>query len=179
MDQKLNFDEHAKDLCGKANSKLRALARVTTHINLAKNKNKNTDEFLPCLSAERFIDRTIVELNIWMKDVFIFLLRKYSTYEKLHENDESVSILHKNIQAIAIKVLKNIIGLSLQVFEKSLKLITICGTCMTIKIMPNIFCNFVFKSKESTFEIRKKVFISLQKKLISFLRYSNFRVLVS
>ena len=40
MDRKLNFDEHAKDMCGKANSKLRALAKVTTHINLATQKKQ-------------------------------------------------------------------------------------------------------------------------------------------
>ena len=161
MDRKLNFDEHAKDMCGKANSKLRALARVTTHINLAtQKKQKKIDEFLPCLSVECFtVETNIMELYIWMKDVLIFLLISCSTYKKLFENDESVSIRHKNIQALAIKVLKNITGLSLQVFEKGLKLSIICTTCMTSKVMLNMFLQFWFVSlKESTFEIRKKDF---------------------
>ena len=38
IDNKLNFDTHAKGLCKKANNKLRALARVTSYMSLKKEK---------------------------------------------------------------------------------------------------------------------------------------------
>ena len=42
IDCKLNFDEHVKTLCSKANNKLRALARATSYMNVEK--KENTDE---------------------------------------------------------------------------------------------------------------------------------------
>ena len=44
IDYKLNFDEHVKTLCSKANNKLRALARATPYMNVEK--KKNTDELI-------------------------------------------------------------------------------------------------------------------------------------
>ena len=38
IDYKLNFDEHVKTLCSKANNKLRALARVTPYMSVEKKK---------------------------------------------------------------------------------------------------------------------------------------------
>ena len=38
IDYKLNFDEHVKTLCSKANKKLRALARVTPYMSVKKEK---------------------------------------------------------------------------------------------------------------------------------------------
>ena len=38
IDYKLNFDEHEKDLCNKANNKMRALARATPYVNVEKKK---------------------------------------------------------------------------------------------------------------------------------------------
>ena len=43
-DYKLNFDEHVKTLCSKANNKLRALARATPYMNVEK--KENTDELI-------------------------------------------------------------------------------------------------------------------------------------
>ena len=44
IDCKLNFDEHVKTLCSKANNKLRALARATPYMNVEK--KENTDELI-------------------------------------------------------------------------------------------------------------------------------------
>ena len=38
IDYKLNFDEHVKTLCSKANNKLRALARATPYMSIEKRK---------------------------------------------------------------------------------------------------------------------------------------------
>ena len=38
IDYKLNFDEHVKTLCSKANNKLRALARTTPYMSVEKKK---------------------------------------------------------------------------------------------------------------------------------------------
>ena len=38
IDKKLNFDTHVKDLCKKANNKLRALARVAPYMSLETKK---------------------------------------------------------------------------------------------------------------------------------------------
>ena len=43
-DYKLNFDEHGKTLCSKANNKLRALATATPYMNVEK--KENTDELI-------------------------------------------------------------------------------------------------------------------------------------
>ena len=40
IDNKLNFNEHVKSLCEKANSKLRALARATRFMDLKKTCNE-------------------------------------------------------------------------------------------------------------------------------------------
>ena len=110
--------------------------------------------------------------------VFIFLLRKYSAHEKQLENDGSVSTRHKNIKALAIKVLKNIIGLSLHVWEKGLVLIVICATWMTLKVIPNIFLQLRFLSqKREHFARKEKSFLFPSQK--SLFQYLNFRVLVS
>ena len=38
IDYKLNFDEHVKTLCSKANNELRALARATQYMSVKKMK---------------------------------------------------------------------------------------------------------------------------------------------
>ena len=40
IDKKLNFDTYVKDLCKKANNKLRALARATYTIHVSRKKKK-------------------------------------------------------------------------------------------------------------------------------------------
>ena len=44
IDYKLNFEEHVKTLCSKANNKLIALARATPYMNVEK--KENTDELI-------------------------------------------------------------------------------------------------------------------------------------
>ena len=48
IDTKLAFDDHIKDLCRKANSKLGALARVTPLAIYGSCKKEITNEFLFC-----------------------------------------------------------------------------------------------------------------------------------
>ena len=48
IDTKLTFEDHIKDLCRKANSKLCALGRVTPYISLGK---QITNELLFCITV--------------------------------------------------------------------------------------------------------------------------------
>ena len=112
IDCKLNFDSHVKHLCNKANKKLRALARVTPYMTLEKKKIIMNSFF-----NAQFNYRPLIWMlhsrknNNKIKYLHERCLRliysdKKSSYEKLLEKDGSVSIHHRNIQALAIEMFK-------------------------------------------------------------------------
>ena len=112
IDSKLNFDCHVNHLCNKANKKLMALARVTPHMTLEKKKIVMNSFF----NAQFKYCALIWMLhscnnNNKIKHLHERCLRliysdKKSSYENLSEKDNSVSIHHKNIQALAIEMFK-------------------------------------------------------------------------
>ena len=74
-DGKLNFDCHVNHLCNKANTKLRALARVTRYMTLEKNKivmnsflthNLTTASLFGCF----IVVKITIKSNIYMNDVY-------------------------------------------------------------------------------------------------------------
>ena len=91
-DSKLCFDDHIHGLFNKANRKLRALARAIPYCPLIwmlhsrQNNNKIKHLHEKCL---RLIHND-----------------KLSSYEELLEKNGSVSVHHKNIQSLAIKMLQ-------------------------------------------------------------------------
>ena len=112
IDNKLTFDEHISGLCKKAANKLRALARVTSYMPLPKKK----------LLLNSFFN---AQFNycplIWMlhsqgnnnkiKHLHEGCLRivyqdNQSSYENLLVKDGTVSMHHRNIQALAIEMYK-------------------------------------------------------------------------
>ena len=112
IDCKLNFDSHVKHLCNKANKKLRALARVTPYMTLEK-KNIIMDSFfnaqfnycpLIWMRHSRKNNNKIKHLH--KRCLLLIYSDKKSSYEKLLEKDGSVSIHHRNIQALAIEMFK-------------------------------------------------------------------------
>ena len=112
IDSKLNFDCHVNHLCNKANKKLRALARVTPYMTLEKKKivmNSFFDaQFNYCpliwMLHSRKNNNKIKHLH--ERCLRLIYSDKKSSYENLLEKDNSVSIHHKNIQALAIEMFK-------------------------------------------------------------------------
>ena len=112
IDNKLNFDYHVDQLCKKANKKLRALARVTPYMNLEKKKIVMNSFFnaqfnycpLIWMLHSRKNNNKIKYLH--ERCLRLFYSDKKSSYENPLEKDHSVSIHHKNIQALAIEMFK-------------------------------------------------------------------------
>ena len=107
IDSKLNFDCHVNYLCNKANKKLRALARVVPYMTLEK---KNCHEFIFSLTTAPLF-RHSRKNNNKIKHIHERCLRliysdKNSSYENLLKIDNSVSIHHKSVQALAIEMFK-------------------------------------------------------------------------
>ena len=119
IDNKLTFDEHISGLCKKAANKLRALARVTSYMSLPKKKLLLNSFF----NAQFNYCRLVWILhsrsnNNKIKHLHECCLRivyqdKQSFYENLLAKDGTVSMHHRNIQALAIEMytIKN--GLSI------------------------------------------------------------------
>ena len=112
IDNKLNFDYHVDQLCKKASKKLRALARVTPYMNLEKKKVVMNSFFnaqfnycpLIWMLHSRKNNNKIKYLH--ERCLRLIYSDKKSSYENLLEKDHSVSIHHKNIQALAIEMFK-------------------------------------------------------------------------
>ena len=112
IDSKLNFDCHVNHLCNKASKKLRALARVTPYMTLEKKKIVMNSflnaqlNYCPLIWMfhSRKNNNKIKHLND--RCLRLIYINKKSSYENLLEKDNSVSIHHKNIQALAIEMFK-------------------------------------------------------------------------
>ena len=111
IDDKLNFDEHAKTLCSKTNNKLRALARATPYMaratpymNVEKKKILMNSFFnaqfnyCPLILHSRRNNNII--RNLHERCLRLIYNSKNSSYEELLTKDGSVSIHHRNIQAL-------------------------------------------------------------------------------
>ena len=112
IDSKLNFDCHVNHLCNKANKKLRVLARVTSYMTLEKEKTVMNSFFnaqfnycpLIWMLHSRKNNNKIKHLH--ERCLRLIFSDKKSSYENLLEKDNSVSMHHKNIQALAIEMFK-------------------------------------------------------------------------
>ena len=118
IDYKLNFDEHVKTLCSKANNKLRALARATPYMSVEKKKILMNSFFnaqfnyCPLIWMLHSRRNNNIIRNLHERCLRLIYNDKNSSYEELITKDGSVSIHHRNIQALVTEFYKFKNGLS-------------------------------------------------------------------
>ena len=109
---KLNFDEHRKTLCRKANNKLRASARATPYISVEKNKIMMNSFFkaqfnccpLMWMLRSSRINNMIRNFNERFRCLRLLYNNKNSSYEELPTKHDSVSIHHRDMQTLATEL---------------------------------------------------------------------------
>ena len=128
FDNKLKFDKHIENICQKENGKLNVLARVTNYMELPKRRIlmnaffKAQFNYCPviCMFHSRSLNNKINRphercLRISYND-------KRSTFEELLPKENSVSVDHNNIHAIAIEMYKVVNGISPEIMNEGFKL---------------------------------------------------------
>ena len=121
LDSKLSFEDHINNLCKKASQKLNALARIAPYMCLEKRKTVmkayKISQFGYCFLVWMFHSR---DLNNKINSLHERALRithgdRSSSFEDLLKKDNSVSIHHRNMQALATEMfkVKDIIGLKI------------------------------------------------------------------
>ena len=112
FDNKSKFEKHINTICQKANRKLNAHARITPYMELTKRRilmNALFDsQFNYCPLIWMFHSRNLInKINRLHERCLRFIYNdKTSSFEQLLENDNSVSIHHRNIQTLAIECIK-------------------------------------------------------------------------
>ena len=118
IDNKLTFDYHVFNMCKKANRKINALARIAPFINLNKRRILMNSFFrsqfnycpLIWMCHNRTNNRKINRLH--ERCLRIIYNDKQSSFIKLLEKDNSVSIHQRNLQFLATEMFKVSNGLS-------------------------------------------------------------------
>ena len=112
IDSNLTFENHIINICKKASRKLNALARVAPYMNMQKRriimKSFVTSQFGYCPLIWMFHSR---RLNNKINSIHERALRityqdHLSTFQELLNKDNSVSIHHRNLQALATEMFK-------------------------------------------------------------------------
>ena len=112
LDTKLNFKIHLQTLCKKASQKLHALSRISIFMEPKKlklmMKTFIMSQFSYCPLIWMFHDKNINnKINrIQERALRIAYKDNNSPYEKLLENDNSVSIHQKNLQLLMVEIYK-------------------------------------------------------------------------
>ena len=109
VDSKLSFEDHKNNLCKKASQKLNALARVALYMCLKKGqkviKTFVTSQYEYCLDlSEQSFKNKINSLH--ERVLRITHGDKSSSFQDLLKKDNSASIHHRNIQALATEMFK-------------------------------------------------------------------------
>ena len=159
IDSNLTFENHINNICKKASQKLNALARVAPYMNMQKRiiimKSFVTSQFGYCLLIWMFHSR---RLNNKINSIHERALRityqdHISTFEELLNKDNSVSIHHRNLQALATEMLKIHWGLSPDILRQI--------------FVPKIILYILHR--DNTFEIRQVHSVYHGTKSLSFL----------
>ena len=120
----MKFDKHIENISRKANRKLDALARVTNYMELPK-KRILINAFLKVLFNYcpviwmfhyRFLNNKINRLH--ERCLRIIYNDKRSNFEELLAKDNSVSVHHNNIHALAIEIYKVANGISPEIMSQ-------------------------------------------------------------
>ena len=112
IDKDLKFNVHVSNICMKANRKLTALGRISKLIPLNKRrvlfKAFIDSQFAYCSLAWIFHDRGLNHKVNRLHERALRLVYKddQSTFEELLKKDNTVTIHHRNIQALAIELYK-------------------------------------------------------------------------
>ena len=112
IDVNLNFSDHISDLCKKASRKISALARVTPFMVLEKRKLIMnaffTSQFSYCPLIWMYHSRANNRKNNMLRERCLRIIYndKQSSFTELLNKDSSVSIHIRNIQRLAIELLK-------------------------------------------------------------------------
>ena len=107
IDSNLTFENHINNICKKASQKLNALARVAPYMNIQKRriimKSFVTSQFGYCSLIWMFHNRRLNNKidSIHDRALRITYQNHISTFQELLNKDNSVSIDHRNLQALA------------------------------------------------------------------------------
>ena len=112
IDYKLKFDIHVETICKKAHRKLSALSRITNYMELPKRRIlmnaffKAQFNYCPIIWMfhSRCLNNKINRLH--ERCLRMIYNDKISNFEELLNKDNSVSIHHNNIHALAIEMYK-------------------------------------------------------------------------
>ena len=128
FDNKLKFDNHIEYICQKANKELNALARVTNYLELPKRAILMNAFFKApfnyCHVIWMFHSHSLNnKINrLHERCLRIIYNDKRSTFEELLAKDNSVSVHHNNIHAIAIEMYKVVNGIFQEIINEVFKL---------------------------------------------------------
>ena len=112
IDNKLNFNEHIRKLCKKANQKLHALARISTYLDSRKlriiMKTFIDSQFNYCPLIWMFHSRALNNKINKLHERALRIVYKNSnlSFQELLTLDKSVSIHHRNLQKLATEMYK-------------------------------------------------------------------------
>ena len=111
FDSKLTFQPHIDNICKKAPQKLNAISRITPHMDFNKKRSAINAFFMAQLNYCPLIwmchNRTYNKINrLHERCLRLIYNNNRSSFEDLLEKDNSVSIHHENLQALAIEMFK-------------------------------------------------------------------------
>ena len=127
LDNKLKFEKHIENICQKANRKLNALARVTNYMELPKRRILMNAffkaQFNYCPIVWMFHSRSLNnKINrLHERCLRIIYNDKRSSFEELLVKDNSVSVHHNNIHALATEMYKVVNGISPEIMNDVFK----------------------------------------------------------
>ena len=124
FDNELKFEKHINTICQRANRKLNALARLTLYMKLGKRRMLMNAFFVSLFNYCSVIwmchSRALNnEINrLYERCLRIIYNDETSTFKKLPEKDNSVSIHYRNLQALAIEMYKVANGMSPEIMNE-------------------------------------------------------------
>ena len=110
FDHKLSFDDHISEPCKKASSKIHALSRVASYMNISKRRIlmdgffKSQFSYCPFVCHSRANNGKINRLQ--ERCLRIIYSDKQSFFETLWEKDGTVSVHNRNLQILTTKMHK-------------------------------------------------------------------------
>ena len=124
VDTKLNFNEHLNDIISKASCKVNVMSRVMPYMSLSKKKKLVSSffnsQFNYCPLIWMFHSRIINNKINRLHERCLRLLYgdKLSSFEKLLEQDKSVTIHTRNLQILATEMFKVYRNIFPSIFSK-------------------------------------------------------------